>query len=43
MGRPSILFIEADKRDGSVTATRVGGAAVRVSEGTMIVPPSADV
>ena len=42
MGRPSTLFIEADKRDGSVTATRVGGAAVRVSDGTMTVPPSPD-
>jgi len=38
MGRPSVLYLEADKSDGLVTATRVGGAAVRVSEGTMSVP-----
>jgi len=34
MGRPSRLEIEADKKAGQVTATRVGGASVLVSEGT---------
>jgi trans-2,3-dihydro-3-hydroxyanthranilate isomerase len=37
MGRPSKLAIEADKADGVITAIRVGGAAVLVSEGTMAV------
>lgn len=37
MGRPSVLHLEADKKDGKVTAVRVGGTAVRVSEGTMLV------
>ena len=35
MGRPSRLEIEADKVDGAITALRVGGEAVLVSEGTM--------
>jgi trans-2,3-dihydro-3-hydroxyanthranilate isomerase len=35
MGRPSILDVEADKRGGRVTAVRVGGASVLVSEGTI--------
>lgn len=35
MGRPSRLEIEADKVDGAVTALRVGGSAMLVSEGTM--------
>ncbi|MFA6169048.1 MAG: PhzF family phenazine biosynthesis protein [Gemmatimonadaceae bacterium] len=35
MGRPSRLEIEADKADGTVTALRVGGEAVLVSEGLM--------
>lgn len=35
MGRPSRLEIEADKIDGTVSALRVGGEAVLVSEGTM--------
>lgn len=35
MGRPSRLAIEADKVDGAITALRVGGEAVLVSEGTM--------
>lgn len=38
MGRPSILEIEADKRDGEIVAARVGGASVLVSEGTMYTP-----
>lgn len=35
MGRPSYLDLEADKLDGTVTAVRVGGHAVRVSEGRL--------
>jgi trans-2,3-dihydro-3-hydroxyanthranilate isomerase len=35
MGRPSRLEIEADKSGGAITAIRVGGAAVLVSEGTL--------
>ncbi len=38
MGRPSILQVEADKVDGAVTATRVGGASVIMSEGRMRLP-----
>jgi trans-2,3-dihydro-3-hydroxyanthranilate isomerase len=37
MGRPSILHLEADKADGRVTAIRVGGTAVQMSSGTMLV------
>jgi trans-2,3-dihydro-3-hydroxyanthranilate isomerase len=39
MGRPSLLDIEAEKVDGEVAAVRVGGAAVPISEGTILVPP----
>jgi trans-2,3-dihydro-3-hydroxyanthranilate isomerase len=35
MGRPSILELEADKRDGAVVAVRVAGECVVVSEGSM--------
>ncbi len=38
MGRPSLLEIEADKRDGTIQAVRVGGAAVLVSEGVFHLP-----
>lgn len=38
MGRPSRLDLEADKADGRVTAVRVGGASVIVSEGTFVLP-----
>lgn len=38
MGRPSILELEAEVKDGSVTATRVGGASVLVGEGTLHLP-----
>ena len=41
MGRPSTLELEADKADGTITAIRVGGSSVIVSEGTMHVPESA--
>ncbi|MEW6061549.1 MAG: PhzF family phenazine biosynthesis protein [Bacteroidota bacterium] len=33
MGRPSILFSEAEKKNGTVTSLRVGGNAVMVCEG----------
>ena len=35
MGRPSILVAEADKAGGTVTAVRVGGESVLVSEGVL--------
>jgi trans-2,3-dihydro-3-hydroxyanthranilate isomerase len=35
MGRPSRIDIEADKLAGAITAIRVGGNAVMVSEGTL--------
>jgi trans-2,3-dihydro-3-hydroxyanthranilate isomerase len=38
MGRPSTIDVEADLLDGAVTAVRVGGASVVVSEGHLIVP-----
>ena len=41
MGRPSILEIEVDKRDGAITAVRVAGATVMVSEGTLQLPADA--
>jgi trans-2,3-dihydro-3-hydroxyanthranilate isomerase len=38
MGRPSLLYIEVDRARGVTTAIRVGGRAVEVSQGTMLVP-----
>jgi trans-2,3-dihydro-3-hydroxyanthranilate isomerase len=38
MGRPSLLYVEADRAGGETTAVRVGGSAVFVSAGTMDVP-----
>ena len=38
MGRPSLLEIEADKAGGEITAVRVGGRSVMVSEGSMEIP-----
>jgi trans-2,3-dihydro-3-hydroxyanthranilate isomerase len=38
MGRPSLMYLEADVQDGEVRAARVGGTSVRVSDGTMDVP-----
>ena len=35
MGRPSLLFIEADKKDGATTAVRVGGNTVMMTEGIL--------
>jgi trans-2,3-dihydro-3-hydroxyanthranilate isomerase len=36
MGRPSILHVEADTTDGKISAVRVGGTAVKMSEGTLL-------
>jgi trans-2,3-dihydro-3-hydroxyanthranilate isomerase len=36
MGRPSILHVEADMLEGKVTAVRVGGTAVKMSEGMLL-------
>jgi trans-2,3-dihydro-3-hydroxyanthranilate isomerase len=38
MGRPSRLFVEADVSAGRLTAVRVGGGCVAVSEGEMTLP-----
>ncbi|MGQ0714316.1 MAG: PhzF family phenazine biosynthesis protein [Gemmatimonadaceae bacterium] len=35
MGRPSLLELEADKREGAVVAVRVAGDVILVSEGTL--------
>jgi trans-2,3-dihydro-3-hydroxyanthranilate isomerase len=35
MRRPSLLYLEADIANGAVTAVRVGGTAVRMSEGAL--------
>jgi len=35
MGRPSGLHVEFDRRDGRITAVRVGGSAVLFSDGTL--------
>jgi len=37
MGRPSIIEVEVDKAAASITAVRVGGASVTMSEGTILV------
>ena len=37
MGRPSLLYIEVDKRAGAIAAVRVGGNSVLVSKGEFIV------
>jgi len=38
VGRPSLLYVEADREGGATTAVRVGGGAVFVSIGAMRVP-----
>lgn len=38
MGRPSLLEIEVDKKEGAIHEIRVGGASVLVSEGMMEIP-----
>src|SRR5690606_15899788 len=40
MGRPSLLELEADTARGRITAVRVGGGAVLVSEGEITPPPA---
>ena len=35
MGRPSIIEVEVDKAAGAITAVRVGGASVTMSEGSI--------
>ncbi len=37
-GRPSLLYVEADRAGGVTAAVRVGGSAVAVSEGNMTIP-----
>lgn len=37
MGRPSLLELEADRAGGLTTAVRVGGAAVKVAEGRLLI------
>jgi len=41
IGRPSLLYVEADRAGGTTSAVRVGGSAVPVSRGTMHVPDGA--
>lgn len=41
IGRPSLLELSADLRGGDVTAVRVAGSAVLVSEGTLRIPREA--
>jgi trans-2,3-dihydro-3-hydroxyanthranilate isomerase len=36
--RPSVLELEVDKSGGEISAVRVGGSAVMVSEGMMEIP-----
>jgi trans-2,3-dihydro-3-hydroxyanthranilate isomerase len=38
MGRPSRIEVEADLADGQVTAIRVGGRSVLVSQGSLTIP-----
>jgi len=38
MGRPSRMTIEAEMANGEITATRVGGCSVMISEGRFLVP-----
>lgn len=38
MGRPSLLELEADKQRGTITAVRVAGSTVLVSDGTFRLP-----
>jgi trans-2,3-dihydro-3-hydroxyanthranilate isomerase len=38
MGRPSIIELELERKRGSLTSVRVGGASVVVSEGEMEIP-----
>jgi len=35
LGRPSLLYLEVDMADGAVAAVRVGGTAIRMSDGRL--------
>ena len=37
MGRPSLIRLELDVRQGSLAGARIGGSAVKVSEGVLLV------
>lgn len=39
MGRPSLIDLTVEITDGRLTATRIGGSAVRVAEGTLLTTP----
>jgi predicted PhzF superfamily epimerase YddE/YHI9 len=34
-GRPGIIYLETDMAKGAVTAARVGGTAIRLSDGAL--------
>ena len=38
LARPSKLYVEVDRLGGEITAVRVGGHTIAVSQGTMTVP-----
>jgi trans-2,3-dihydro-3-hydroxyanthranilate isomerase len=38
MGRPSTIALEVDRTAEGMTAVRIGGAAVMISDGTLAVP-----
>lgn len=38
MGRPSILYLEADRKNGKLMEVRVGGSAVLMTDGSMELP-----
>lgn len=40
MGRPSRLHVECDREGERITAVRVGGSAVMVAEGALVLPPA---
>jgi len=42
MGRPSIIRLEADVKDGGIAAVRVGGESVMVCQGMMYIPEEID-
>jgi trans-2,3-dihydro-3-hydroxyanthranilate isomerase len=40
MGRPSLLELEADKRGGRISATRVGGSSIIIGSGELALEPA---
>lgn len=38
MGRPSTMLLALDRRNGALSAVRIGGTAVMISEGTLGIP-----